>query len=122
MYPLISVWTILPGNETEAVAALKKLALLVEQTQPDTLAYLVHTPDMSQPNLPTSYHGEVIFFEVYKNEAAFKAHVDGVVFKDFVTTYGHLFLASNGAPYTTLQVMQYKAGYIRPELLMLEQH
>ncbi|WP_184549612.1 putative quinol monooxygenase [Mucilaginibacter sp. FT3.2] len=122
MYPLISVWTILPGNESEATAALKNLALLVEQTQPDTLAYLVHTPDMSQPNLPTPNSGEVIFFEIYKNEAAFKAHVDGAVFKNFVATYGNLFLASNGAPYTTLQVMKHKAGYIRPGLLEPHKH
>src|SRR6267154_915971 len=98
MYPLISKWTILPGKETVAIAALKILALKVRDGEPDTHVYLVHVPDFTQPNLPTPAQGEVIFFEIYKDEAAFQAHLHGKVFTTFVKDHGDLFLSSNHAP------------------------
>lgn len=116
MYPLISKWTILPGKESEALIALKALAQEVEASEPDTWMYSVHTPDFTAPNLPTPSSGEVVFFEVYKDEEAFKAHVSGPTFMGFVENYGFLFLQSNGKPYVTLEIMQRQAGFIRAEL------
>lgn len=116
MYPLISLWTILSGHEAQAIHALKNLAIAVEKSQPETLAYLVHTPDFEQPNLPTPPQGQVVFFEVYKDKAAFLQHVNGAVFKNFVKEFQNLFLASNGSPYTTIEVLTHQAGYIRPGL------
>jgi len=117
MYPLISKWTILPGKKKEALAALKVLAVQVQKNEPDTLLYTVHTPDFTQPNLPTPADGEVIFFEIYKNEAAFKAHVKGPVFTAFVKKYGKLFLNNNNQPYVTLEIMKHQAGFIRQSII-----
>jgi quinol monooxygenase YgiN len=113
MYPLISTWTILPGKEADAIAALKILAIKVHDGEPDTHVYLVHIPDFTQANLPTPPQGEVIFFEIYKDQAAFEAHVGGHIFKTFVKDHGHLFLESNGAPYVTVEMMKHEAGFIR---------
>ena len=53
MYPIISKWTILDHFRDEAIAALKALVIKVQQAEPDTWAYTVHTPDFNQPSLPT---------------------------------------------------------------------
>ncbi len=117
MYTLISKWTILPGHEQEAIKALKKLPSLVKKAEPDTLMYTVHTPDFTQANLPTPAAGEVIFFEIYKNKKAFDNHVNGQVFKTFVTTYGHLFLYNLGAPFVTLELLTHQGGFIREGIM-----
>jgi quinol monooxygenase YgiN len=113
MYSLIATWTILPGKEQQAVTALQRLAGQVQQTEPDTWGYTVHTPDFTQANLPTPPTGEVVFFEIYKDEAAFKAHVSGPTFTAFVKEHGALFLSNNGAPYVTVNFMKRHAGFIR---------
>jgi quinol monooxygenase YgiN len=104
MYSLIATWTILPGKEQQAVTALRRLAGQVQQTEPDTWGYTVHTPDFTQANLPTPPTGEV---------AAFKAHVSGPTFTAFVKEHGALFLSNNGAPYVTVNFMKRHAGFIR---------
>ena len=126
MYSLTSVWTIQKGKEAEATAALKRLAEQVKRKEADTLAYLVHTPDMTQPSLPTPSHLEVVFFEIYKNEKAFLAHVNGPVFQGFVKEHGNLFLSmapvecGDGQkvvkPFTTVEFLERKAGFIRPQM------
>lgn len=113
MYPLISKWYILPGKEAQVIPALKQLALNVKKNEPGTLAYLVHTPDFTQSNLPTAAVGEVVFFEIYKDKGAFQDHLNGSDFKDFVSQYGSLFVSAHEAPYTTLEVLHYQAGFIR---------
>lgn len=118
MFPLISTWTILPGNEEKVFAALKQLAATVEQTQPGTLAYLVHKPDTTQPSLPAPYAGQIVFFEIYKDKEAFDNHVASKAFTAFVNNCGSLFLCgSEGAPYTSVEFLTLKAGFIRPEVL-----
>ena len=117
MYPIISKWTILDHFRDEVIAALKALVIKVQQAEPDTWAYTVHTPDFNQPSLPTPAAGEVIFFEIYKDEAAFLSHVSGPVFTDFVATFGDMFLSSHGRPYTTLEIMIQEAGFFRPNCL-----
>jgi quinol monooxygenase YgiN len=117
MYPLISKWTVLPGKKKEALTALKELAVKVRESEPDTLMYTVHTPEFTQPSLPTPPEGEIIFFEIYKNKAAFHAHVKGPNFTAFVKKYGHLFLNNNKQPYVTLEIMRHQAGFIRPGIM-----
>lgn len=125
MFPLISVWTISKGNEKACIAALKRLAKQVEQQQEGTLAYLVHVPDMSQPSQPTPTPLQVVFFEIYKDEAAFLEHVNGELFNHFVNRHKQLFLClevkdKKGEkikwPYTTVEFLTRQAGFIRPEL------
>nr|WP_294934759.1 antibiotic biosynthesis monooxygenase [uncultured Flavobacterium sp.] len=117
MYPLISKWTILPDKESEALEALKALALKVKADEPDTLVYLMHTPDFSEISLPTPPAGEVVFYEIYKNKEAFTAHVSGLTFTDFVKNYGHLFLSNYGQPYVTLELLYLQEGFIRQGIL-----
>jgi quinol monooxygenase YgiN len=129
MFPLTSVWTISEGNEDAAISALKALAKQVEQQQPGTLAYLVHVPDMSQPSLPTPTPLQVVFFEIYKDEAAFIEHVTGSLFNDFVNSNKKLFLClqvtgTDGKkiewPYTTVEFLTRQAGFVRPEVVTQE--
>lgn len=118
MYSLISKWTILQGKEIEAIHILKKLAKQVQEKESDTLVYLVHTPDLEQTNLPTPPAGEVIFFEIYKDQTAFNAHVNGPVFSNFVKEYSHFFLCNLGKPYVTLELLKHQAGFIRDNIIL----
>ncbi len=53
-------------KEAEAIAALKELCAAVEKNEPGVLIYLCHRM-AKKPD-------ELVFFEVYKDEEAFKAH------------------------------------------------
>lgn len=53
-------------KETEAIAALKELCKAVEENEPGVLAYICHRAVKTPEDL--------VFFEVYKDEAAMKAH------------------------------------------------
>ncbi len=53
-------------KEAEALQALKDLCAAVEENEPDVLAYICHR-SVKSPD-------ELVFFEVYKNEEALKAH------------------------------------------------
>jgi len=126
MYSLTSTWTIQRGKERAAIAALKRLARHVEQKEAGTLIYLVHVPDMTQPSLPTPSNLEVVFFEVYRDAQAFQEHVNGSIFQGFVAEHGSLFLSmapidcgdghSVVKPFTTVEFLERKAGFIRPEM------
>jgi quinol monooxygenase YgiN len=126
MFPLISIWTIREGQEKAAIAALKRLAAQVEAQEKDTVAHLVHVPDRSQPSLPTPSSLEVVFFEIYKNRAAFEKHVTGPVFKNSVKRHKRLFLCTQvedkdrekiSWPYSTVEFLTRQAGFIRPEAI-----
>ena len=116
MYPLIAKWTILPGNEKKVITALKKLALDVQKNEPGTLLYMVHTPNFKEKSLPTPPAGEVFFWEVYKDKAAFLKHVTGTSFTTFVKNYGHLFLQDFNTPsqvFMTTEVLTQLGGFAR---------
>ncbi|HYJ03884.1 MAG TPA: antibiotic biosynthesis monooxygenase [Chthoniobacterales bacterium] len=126
MFPLISVWTVRQGHEKAAIAVLKRVAAQVQAEEKDTLAYLIHVPDMSQPSLPTPSRFEVVFFEIYRNKAAFEKHVTGPVFQNFVKRHKRLFLCMQVAgpdgkkidwPYSTVEFLTRQAGFIRPEAI-----
>jgi quinol monooxygenase YgiN len=127
MYSLIAVWTIRQGKEKLATAALRRLARKVQRQEAGTLIYLAHVPDMRQPSLPTPSNLEVVFFEVYKDKAAFLAHVTGDTFQNFVKEHADLFLCppptacddgtSVVGPFITVKFLERKAGFIRPELV-----
>jgi quinol monooxygenase YgiN len=53
-------------KEAEAIATLKELCAAVEKNEPGVLVYLCHRG--------TKKPDEVVFFEVYKDEDALKAH------------------------------------------------
>jgi quinol monooxygenase YgiN len=53
-------------KEAEAIATLKELCAAVEKNEPGVLVYLCHR-SAKKPD-------ELVFFEVYKDEEALKAH------------------------------------------------
>lgn len=55
-----------PAKETEAIAALTELAKAVQEKEPGVLAYIPHRVNSD----PT----QIMFFEVYADEAAMKNH------------------------------------------------
>jgi quinol monooxygenase YgiN len=120
MYPLIAKWTILPGNEEKVIPALKQLALDVQANEPGTLLYMVHVPNFKEKSLPTPPQGEVVFWEVYKDQSAFFDHVNGSIFKDFVRDYGSLFLSDFSAVpqvFMTTEVLTQLGGFARQDLI-----
>jgi uncharacterized protein len=113
---LTSQWFIRKGFEAAAFAALDELAAAVFAGEPDTLSYLVHAPytgDADLPSLPPTDPSSVLFFEVYRDAEAFEKHVNGFTFTGFVARYGHLFVSANGKPFTFVNFLTRRAGFIR---------
>ena len=120
---LTSEWFLKAGSEEAAIAALKQVALDVQLREPDTLAYLVHTPYQSGgelQSLPPSDPQSVLFFEIYKDAAAFHAHVNGPIFTVFVQDFGDLFHCVNGKPYTTVNFLSRRAGFVRSDKTLVQ--
>jgi quinol monooxygenase YgiN len=116
MYPLIAKWTILQGNEKKAIKALKQLAQDVKENEPGTLLYMVNVPNLNEKSLPTPPAGEVVFWEIYKDQAAFQRHVGGSIFQNFVKTYGGLFLNDFSNPsqvYMMTEMLTQIGGFSR---------
>lgn len=120
---LTSRWFIRRGCEAQALAALDELAAAVHRQEPDTWVYLVHVAPEDEPrlqSLPPSPPRQVVFFETYRNREAFERHVNGPVFATFVKEHGKLFVQdSSGAPFTTVDFLHRKAGYVRGEALAI---
>ena len=119
MYPLIAKWTILPGNEKKATAALKKLVQDVKKNESGTLLYMVHKPNLKETSLPTPPKDEVVFFEIYEDQPAFIKHISGSVYTDFVKDYGNLFLHDFNTPpqvFITTEVLTLLGGFVRSDL------
>lgn len=119
MYIVDAFWSIVPGNEARAYAALGALAAEVELTEPDTWMYLIHTPNLD-PGIniyPPPAAVQVAFVEGYPNRQAFLSHRDGPVLREFVAKYGSLFLNMYGptAPFVIVQALELTNGFIRPE-------
>ena len=122
MIPVTAKWTILPGNQKEAVNAIDELAAKVRSTEEGTLVYLPHKVNVNGFNNPVPYDGEVVFYELYENQEAFDLHLYGPhgkdnpsgPFNDFLIKYGHLFLCnSDGAPYMHVEALELMEGFIR---------
>lgn len=121
---LTSQWFIRPGFEKRVQKAVKKLAADIASKEPGTLTYLVHMPWADTgvlQSLPPSTAPSLLFFETYRDADAFKAHVRGELFGQFVKDYGHCFIPSDpitddpgskAGPYTTVQFLTRVAGFV----------
>lgn len=119
MYINNAFFSIVPGNEAAAYAALGALAAAVEATEPDTWFYLIHTPDFD-PGIniyPPPSPLQVAFVEGYKDRDAFLKHHHGPNMAHFIARYGSLFLNMYGpaSPFVILQTLEMAVGFIRPE-------
>jgi uncharacterized protein len=118
MYYLTAHWIIKPGCEAAAKAALKKLARDVKKHEPNTLLYLIHTPDMSQQSFPPASPQEVNFMEGYKNKQHFLDHINGPIFKTFMAKHACLFALfspSDTRPFMQVEYIHREGGFVRPE-------
>ncbi len=119
MYLNNAFFSIIPGNEASAYAALGALAAQVKATEPDTWLYLIHTPDFD-PGIniyPPPSPQQVAFVEGYKDRAAFLKHHHGPNLAKFIADYGSLFLNMYGptSPFVILQTLELAVGFIRPD-------
>lgn len=120
---LMSQGSIRPGFEKQVQEAVKKLPADIESKEPGTLTYLVHIPWADTgvlQSLPPPTAPSLLFFETYRDADAFKAHVQGTLFNEFVNQYGHCFIpsgplpddpSSKAGPYTTVQFLTRVAGF-----------
>jgi hypothetical protein len=124
MVTLIARWYVAEGQQAAAVAALKDLANEVLSTEPDTLMYLVHTPDMTKASLPPPTDTEILFVEAYASMDAFFAHLNGPAFTGFVKRYGGLFQTATGTtsggetvsiPFVQVEFLDRQAGFVREQ-------
>ena len=60
----IARFKLVPAQEEKALAALREMCAAVEKNEPGVLAYLCHRSEKK--------HDELVFFEVYRDEAALK--------------------------------------------------
>jgi quinol monooxygenase YgiN len=71
------------AKEEEALKALGELCAAVEANEPDVLIYLCHRSAKKRD--------ELVFFEVYRDEATLKSHMKTPHFKQLVKGLGTLF-------------------------------
>ena len=90
MYSVLARWYVLPGQIDPARQALEALVADVKALEPDTLIYQVR--EAVAGSLPPAAEGEIVFFECYRDKAAFQAHITGPVFTKFLKDYGALFV------------------------------
>jgi quinol monooxygenase YgiN len=111
-------FTVAPGMEAPAHAALTQLAADVQANEPGTLMYVIHDPnlDANVKIFPPPTASQILFLEGYKDQAAFLTHHHGPVIRGFIAEHGGLFLNmyGPGLPFMITQGMEVKHGFIRP--------
>jgi len=117
MYINNAFFSIVPGNEAKAYAALGALAAQIKATEPDTWLYLIHTPNFD-PGIniyPPPSPMQVAFVEGYKDRDAFIAH-HTAEYGEVHLHSGALFLTCMGptSPFVIVQTMELAVGFIRP--------
>jgi quinol monooxygenase YgiN len=83
MVTQIAKFKLVPAEEEKALAVLREMCAAVEKNEPGVLAYLCHRSEKK--------HDEIVFFEVYQDEAALKAHMKTPHFKKLFKSFGTLF-------------------------------
>ena len=112
---IIAKWSIKPGCEQQAIAALGELAESVKREEPYTLMYLIHTAN-AEGSRPTPAANEVIFVSAWPDQAAFERHLHGPVFQEWKDKHLDLFLTNSGGDlFVTSEFMDRRAGFIRTE-------
>lgn len=119
---LYSTWWIKPGEQEALAPAIQKLAEEIKENEQGTLMYLVHAPRYDFPEVdpgqspitsePKVRPGTLIFVEKYADWDAFKAHLYGPYFTDFVANNKSKFVLGNdGNPFVQVVFMDEQAGF-----------
>lgn len=118
MYIVDAFWSIIPGNEAKAYAALGALAAQVQQEEPDVWMYLIHTPNLDPGvnTFPMPGPQQVAFVEGFKDRDAFNRHANSGILKEFFAKNGKYFLNMYGptVPFMMIQTLNMIDGFIRP--------
>ena len=117
MITIIAKWSILPGKQDAAVAALKVLAHRVETEEPFVPMYTIHLPDFTLTSFPIPAPTEVVFFSVFDDEAAFQKHLHGPVFQDWLAEHRALFLFNGDNLFVVSEWLSRKAGFVRASMV-----
>lgn len=100
MITVTATLTLNPDNADEAIAALQKMVAAVEANEPGVLAYICNR-NLQNPN-------EIMFFEIYENQAATKIHGQTPHMKTFQSDGPRFFVGEMAIGY-----YQQLAGYHR---------
>lgn len=93
---------------------MQELAAQVEQQEPLTTMYLIHTA-VVEGSRPTPPRNEVGFVSGWPDRAAFARHLDGPVFSSWSAKYADLFLTDDsGRLFVTGEFLDRQAGFVRP--------
>lgn len=124
MVSLYSTWWVKPGKEKALKTALKKLSKQIKKNEKGTLMYLVHFPKYDFPKVakgkkpivsnPMVRPGTIVFMEKYKNWKAFKKHLYGKYFTNFVIKNSDLFVQDqDNKPFVEVVFLDEEVGFIR---------
>jgi quinol monooxygenase YgiN len=116
MYTVVATWFVLPDKRAEAITALNALAEDVQEKEPDTWGYLVHSA-AAAGSLPPASSDTIVFVEIYKDKEAFLAHVNGPVFQGFLKANKDLFVAMppDGPSFYEVTHLDRIQGFVRPQ-------
>jgi quinol monooxygenase YgiN len=118
MYIVDAFWSIIPGNEAKAYAAIGALAQQVQQEEPDTWMYLIHTPNLDPGvnTFPMPGPQQVAWVEGFKDRQAWEHHANSPLLKEFFAKNGSYFLNMYGptVPFMMAQTLEMIDGFIRP--------
>ena len=101
MNTIIATIKIKEGKEDAALEALKKMAEGVEANEPGTLAYVIHK-SIDDPS-------KIVFFELYEDDDAAKAHSGGDSMKAFQSGFADIFDVSQ----VKIERLERVAGVLR---------
>ena len=126
MISVTAIWTILEGKKSEAIPALEALASKVQATEPGTLLYIPQSINTKGYSDPKPNPNDIVFVEMYKDQAAFDFHLYGPngqddpsgTFVDFVKKYGDLFEWNKTSDMPKMLVTSLNAftGFVREEM------
>ena len=104
MPTIIARLTMQEGKEKEALEMLRTMVAAVQSDEPGALAYVFHHPK----DKPL----EIVFVEVYADDAALQTHTQTSHMGTFRSSLGELFDLSQ----TKIEQLERIDGFVRPEL------
>jgi quinol monooxygenase YgiN len=118
MITTIARWYVADGQVPHALSALQSLVEQIQQTEPETLIYLVHQP--AAPTWPPAPATEILFFEAYSDIDALNHHLER--WEEFLRQNPELFIPdANNNPFFLAESLTRIAGFIRPSAYGAEQ-
>lgn len=103
MNTAIARFSVLEGKEEEALAVLRKMVSAVQANEPGALAYICHRSRQNP--------SEIVFFEVYRNDEASRAHGETPHMREFAANFAQIFDASQ----VKIDLLERVDGFVRAE-------